>query len=472
MLKRVTLVIVSLLLLNGCAELVNLLGGVEVVGEMTLYDRSIQVSNIHETGFTLTWSEASYSDGTYGSFYYELYVVEGDYLNVNNLYFGDKVTSGRNLKSYNVSGLEPGRTYSYVVAVSEDEFGSQLYYNVGTTNTQFSYINNDGYSPNNYNINVYDITTDGFTLSWDPTTYNDGAYGSFYYELYVVEGEIYNVDNLNYNDLEASGWDISSHTVTYLNPDTTYSYVIGVSEDGTEPQVYYNIGMVTTDTYYNNTYSPYSYYIDVYNVYENGFDLSWFNTQYDNGSYGEFYYEVYVIEGEIYNTDYLSYSDKVTSGWDITSYYVSGLNSGTTYSFVVGVSNDTYGSQVYYDIGYVTTLSDYTPTPIYIYPSYSWVEGYLAYGETTHYTVYVNPGSTYTVSWNDFDGNGDYTTDIKVSAYDEFGNSFFIDDDAGYYSNTNQTIVIPYNVYSIDIMVNGLSYGNTGYFGLKVEEIY
>lgn len=101
------------------------------------------------------------------------------------------------------------------------------------------------YSPVNSNIQISDIGQTGFTLSWDDTTYDDGTYGNFFYEVFVIEGVEYDTYNFSQNDIVASGWDITTCNVTNLSPGNTYSYVVGVSEENTGSLVFYAMNTVT-----------------------------------------------------------------------------------------------------------------------------------------------------------------------------------------------------------------------------------
>lgn len=458
MLKRVTLVLVSLLLLNSCAELLQVVTGVEGDGTYSPVNRNINARDINETGFMLSWDQTKYSDGTSGSFYYQLYLIEGEQYNPQNFtYQNNIVAEGWNLTSYNVTGLEPNTTYSFVVGVSDDASFAQEYYNIGTVTTLLSSIGNtDGYSPINRNINVYNTTSDGFTLSWESTTYNNGTNGSFYYEVYIIEGTLSNTNYLGYTDMYASGWDFNSYTVEYLNSNTTYSFVIGVSDDGTEALEYYNIGSVTTQSYSNNNgYSPSNTYINIFDVNTNGFTLSWDSTTYNNGSYGTFYYKLYVVEGTEYNVNNFTNYDIVAEDWHLTSYMVTGLNPDTTYSFVVGVSETANYSEVYYSIGTTTTdFNTFSPINHDISVYDTTTDGFTLYWEPT--TYYYGGGSfyyeLYLVEGQIYNVENLSDADLIASGFDF--NSYVV---TGLNSDTT---------YSYVVHVRDIDYYNVGFYNI------
>jgi hypothetical protein len=96
----------------------------------------------------------------------------------------------------------------------------------------------------------------------------------------------------------------------------------------------------------------------------------------------------------------------------------------------------------------------------------SWNVGTLPQNGDVWYAFVPTPGATHTVRWNDWDGNGDYTADIRISAYGSDGNPYFQYDDIGYYeprsfiADTDETMVY--------LRVTGLNTGNAGTFALTV----
>lgn len=355
MLKRVTLVLVSLLLLNGCAELIQVLGGDgNDNGFYSPYNSTIQVNNVHTNGFDLSWDETYYNNGSNGSFYYELYVVEGNQNNVYNFYYYDIVAEGWNLTFYNVTGLEPGTTYSYVVGVSEDEFGSQVYYNIGSVTTEY-------------------ISLD-FIGEW--YSEHEGMYDVFTLEANSITIGHYDMYGNHYGDVYGSLTPLSNDTIKIVIEYESDEY-------------------------------PYETVIEEY-------ILTW------------------SIYGDSLTLDFGDGSTEVLYAFDESIF-----------------SSDPFNG--------------------YLYVSYTWQDLSIEYEEVQKYYVDVTPGSIYTIRWDDdYDGSGYYDADITVSIDDTFGTILLGSTDSGY--NSPQTFTVPYGVYTIAVNVTGYYAG--GSYSIQIVEEY
>lgn len=135
MLNRVIFFLISLLFLNSCAELISFIAPEEVNGDYSVGDSYIQVNNINAAGFELSWNEVSHDIRDDSLFNYKLFVTEGNQNSVNNFSNMNMVTKGWSITSYNVTGLNPNTTYSFVVSVSRNDYSSEVYYDIGTITT-------------------------------------------------------------------------------------------------------------------------------------------------------------------------------------------------------------------------------------------------------------------------------------------------------------------------------------------------
>ena len=105
---------------------------------------------------------------------------------------------------------------------------------------------------------------------------------------------------------------------------------------------------------------------------------------------------------------------------------------------------------------------------------------YVSSGDSYTFSTYVSEGTSYTVTWADsYEGKEElqyllYTyngssemCDVKVRAYDEYGNNYFTEVDSGY--NNPQTFTANSTGYCY-IVVQPYSEGNSGYCAIKVIE--
>lgn len=162
MIKKILIMTVSLLYLYSC----------EVLNELSDYspsNSSIEVSEINTEGFTLSWEATVYDDGSEGAFFYEVFLIEGERLGVEDYVETNRVSSGWDLLDYEATGLNPGITYSYIVGVSDTEDGSTVFYDLGSTNTvtygflgqwQLGSIDKDSGLSTHY---VYTFSLDSYT---------------------------------------------------------------------------------------------------------------------------------------------------------------------------------------------------------------------------------------------------------------------------------------------------------------------
>lgn len=226
MFKRIALVVISLLFLHSCDQLL------QMTGESSNYspvNSDIQISDISPSGFTLSWNETVYDDGTHGNFFYEVFVIEGVEYDTYNFSKNDIVASGWGLTTCLVSNLTPGNTYSYVVGVSEENSGSLVFYTMSTVT-----ITSD--SPDfvgQWQIGMYDHNTSA-------TTHYIYTFDEDYCEIaYFVNGELVTTytGTLNVISSDQIRLDVDGDIVT-LTWSTSGELLTLVDESGDGAELY------------------------------------------------------------------------------------------------------------------------------------------------------------------------------------------------------------------------------------------
>ena len=131
-----------------------------------------------------------------------------------NVYKGDHTKIGTTTSSnYHMSGLTPGITYTYIVTAyndSTESADSEPFSITLDTHGQISSLT----AP--LNLQASDITTNSFTLSWDPV---QGATG---YHVYTGE-----------HDIISTTTDPNC-TMSGLTPGGTYTYIVTAYNNTTE----------------------------------------------------------------------------------------------------------------------------------------------------------------------------------------------------------------------------------------------
>jgi hypothetical protein len=145
------------------------------------------------------------------------------------------------------------------------------------------------------------------------------------------------------------------------------------------------------------------------------------------------------------------------------SYTDSSLSPGTYYYKVSAVSSsESESSLSLYNYATVAGGSGFSPSSSTPLSYTSWHTGTLTAGGVDWYS-FTASGGDYSVSWNDSDGNGQFSCDIKVSAYTSGGVSIFEGIDRGY--SSPQTISGRYGI--IYLKVEGHNSSSSGNYAIR-----
>ena len=187
---------------------------------------TIDTSSITENSVSLEWTPASDNKTEDSKLAYRvLQNVSGDWRLLKTLYGQNK---------YTVTGLEPGKQYTFKVAV-HDTAGNEKSYNSVSVNTA------DKTKPtiNNKALGISNITHDSFSLTWAAASDNVSKHSEIRYKIYLRE-----VGTTGWTAVkDARGY--TSHQVTGLKPYTQYSvFVRAIDGDGNYSD--YSTSSVTT----------------------------------------------------------------------------------------------------------------------------------------------------------------------------------------------------------------------------------
>jgi hypothetical protein len=166
---------------------------------------------------------------------------------------------------------------------------------------------------------------------------------------------------------------------------------------------------------------------------------------------------------------YNVYRDNQYTGNTYDSYYSeSGLSVGTYYYRVAAVSSSgSEGSRT--DSVSVTVPGggdDFPPSSYMSLTPGQWTGGSLSAGQAVWY-AFTAAGGSYDISWDDsYEGSGSYSCDIKVSAYDNSGNTFFSGIDSAY-STPRQITGYSGLIY---LKVQGYSSSSTGTYAIRYSQ--
>ena len=144
--------------------------------------------------------------------------------------------------SYTITGLAPSTTYTFDVAVVDNNHNETKYNSLTVVTEANPYVDNTPPTTTDKNIKVSDLSHNSFKMSWVQATDNNTPKDQILYKVYLT-----NVKNPQPDDfwLVYKNYDISSYTMVGLKSSTTFSYLVEASDlDGN--LVLYNIGSVTT----------------------------------------------------------------------------------------------------------------------------------------------------------------------------------------------------------------------------------
>lgn len=183
------------------------------------------------------------------------------------------------------------------------------------------------------------------------------------------------------------------------------------------------------------------------------------------------------LNQEVWFRDYGSYDpdsdDWINSyAWVITDNYGAeiawGSGNSIGYSFTTGGSY-TVKLKVYDKNG---NASDWATYPVWAYNAQLvWDSGTAYLSAQQDWAVWISDPGYYKIYWEDSysqAAGSSYTVDIKVSCFDEFSNSYFVDADSGY---TEIREIYVDHAQNITLRINPFFDGYTGTYRIWVNSV-
>ena len=261
-------------------------------------------TNVTTNSFQANWNSVSGATGYYldvsTSSGFSSFVPGYDDKNVGNV------------TSYTVSGLNPSTPYHYRVRAYNDG---------GTSGNSDTISVTTGISapPSPTATSATNVTTNSFQANWNSVS---GATG---YYLDVSTSSGFSSFVPGYDDKNVGN--VTSYTVSGLNPSTPYHYRVRAYNDGGTSG---NSDTISVTTGISAPPSPTA--TSATNVTTNSFQANW------NSVSGAEGYRLDVSTESGFGTFVTGYDDKNVG--NVTSYTVSGLNSSTPYHYRVRAYND------------------------------------------------------------------------------------------------------------------------------------